>query len=167
MSSDWPQAHGSPPVSASQVLGVYTHYAQQKLLHGSSRLEHFPLSWMFFASLYTLHIPQGPERSVPPFLLESDFGLPLPFRSTFCLVETVFGICGCVVSVDYCMFCMHVSVCMHMNGYMWYMLCVACVPMYVCVLHVVCLHVWVLPARWHVYICYMWCVCEHADICVV
>lgn len=61
---------------------------------------------------------------------------------------------------------MHVCVCMHMGGYLWHMFCVACMYMYVlCVLYVVPLHVYVLPGRWHVYVC---CVCVHvcARVCV-
>lgn len=81
-------------------------------------------------------------------------------------MQNVFGICGCVVSVDHCVLCMNVSVCMHMGGYVWYVLYVCicivyymlCVYMYECGLQGgMCVFV---MCGMHVYmLVYMWCEC--------
>lgn len=63
-----------------------------------------------------------------------------------------------------CVLCMHIYVCTHTGRYKCHVM-----HYVVCVLYVVCLHVCVLPAWWHVCVCCMCvCVCRYVcSVCVV
>lgn len=63
-----------------------------------------------------------------------------------------------------CVLCvMHARLCVH--AHRWAQ--VSCAACMLCVLYVVCLHTYVLSARWHVCMLHVCCVCAHRYVCSV